>query len=107
MFFRFTALMQRVRRFCASAAILDRDGATLDPAEFAQSRHKGVSPWTPARSIRAQEPDGRPLVRLLRARRERPRNGRAAQECDEVAPPHATKPTKGQRSASQQNCLSD
>src|SRR6516225_5400839 len=28
-------------------AILDRDGAALDPAEFTQSPHKGVSPRTP------------------------------------------------------------
>ena len=26
-------------------AILDRDGATLDPAEFAQSLHKSGEPW--------------------------------------------------------------
>src|SRR5437016_3306263 len=47
--------------------------------------------------------------RLLRARHERPRDRCAAEECDEVAPSHAncpsrTKPTKGQRCASQQNC---
>ena len=65
-------------------AILDRDGATLDPAEFAQSRHKGVSPRTPARDIRAQEPDGRLLVRLLRTSREWP-SCCAADQCDELA----------------------
>ena len=55
-------------------AILDRDGATLDPAEFAQSLHKGGGPLAPGRRRgRAQEPDGRQLRRLLRARRERPR----------------------------------
>jgi hypothetical protein len=59
-------------------AILDRDGATLDPADFAQSRHKRISPWTPARSIRAQETDGRQFTSLLRACRERPRHGGAA-----------------------------
>ena len=26
-------------------AIFDRDGATLDPAEFAQPLHKGRDPW--------------------------------------------------------------
>jgi len=46
--------------------------------------------------------------RLLRARRERPRRRRAAQECDEVAPSHVnlagrgTKPIKGHPCASQQ-----
>ena len=55
-------------------AILDRDGATLDPAEFAQPLHKSGGPLAPGRRrARAQEPDGRQLRRLLRARRERPR----------------------------------
>ena len=55
-------------------AILDRDGAALDPAEFAQPLHKGGGPMAPVRRrARAQEPDGRQLPRLLRARRERPR----------------------------------
>src|SRR5207237_5813734 len=34
-------------------AILDCDGATLDPAEFTHSLHKGSRPLTPARCIRA------------------------------------------------------
>ena len=54
-------------------AILDRDGAALDPAEFAQPLHKGGGPLAPSRRrARAQEPDGRQLRRLLRPRRERP-----------------------------------
>jgi hypothetical protein len=57
--------------FCP--AILDRDGATFDPAEFAQSLHKCGGPFAlDGRRERAQEPDSRQL-RLLRARRERPR----------------------------------
>ena len=61
-------------------AILDRDGAALDPAEFAQSLHKSGGPLAPGRRRgRAQEPDGRQLPRLLRARRERPRSRRAEQ----------------------------
>src|SRR5262249_19902105 len=61
-------------------AIFDRDGATFDPAEFAQSLHKGSGPLALQRRCgRAQEPDGRQLSRLLRARRERP-SGRAAEQ---------------------------
>ena len=37
----------------------------------------------------AKEPDGRPLRRLLRARRERPRRRRAAEQRDELAPFHS------------------
>jgi hypothetical protein len=40
-------------------AILDRDGATLDPAEFTQSLHKSSRPWAPQRRVCPQEPDGR------------------------------------------------
>ena len=71
-------------------AIFDRDGAALDPAEFAQPLHKSGSPLAPGRRrARAQEPDSRQLRRLLRARRERPRGRRAAEQADELAPPHA------------------
>ena len=71
-------------------AILDRDGAALDPAEFAQPLHKSGGPLAPGRRrARAQEPDGRQLRRLLRARRERPRRRRAAEQRDELAPSHA------------------
>ena len=68
-------------------AILDRDGAALDPAEFAQPLHKSGGPLAPGRRRgRAQEPDGRQLPRLLRARRERPSGRRAAEKRDELAP---------------------
>ena len=54
-------------------AILDRDGATLDPAEFAQSLHKGGGPFGSGRTrALAQETNGRHR-RLLRARRKRHR----------------------------------
>src|SRR5262249_24340143 len=69
-------------------AILDRDGATFNPAEFTQSLHKSSSPGTPDRSVRAQEPDRRQLPRLLRACRQRPRR-RAADERDELSSPHS------------------
>src|SRR5262249_51541567 len=66
-------------------AIFDCNGATLDPAEFAQSLHKGSRPWPPDRSVCAQEPNGRQLAWLLRAGRERPHHRRAAEQRDEVA----------------------
>src|SRR5262249_52472408 len=68
----------------------NRDGAALDPAEFAQPLHKsGNPPVHGYRRARAQEPDGW-WLRLLRARRERPCRRRAAeQRSDEIAPPHS------------------
>jgi hypothetical protein len=60
-------------------AILDRDSATIDPAKFAQSPHKGDNPLTLGRRrVRAQISDHR-RGRLLRARRERPGGRRAAE----------------------------
>src|SRR5262245_62204687 len=60
--------------------IFDCDGATLDPAEFAQPLHKGCGPLAlGCRRGPTQEPDGRHLARLLRTRRERPRRRDAAQ----------------------------
>src|SRR5262245_8612810 len=69
--------------------ILDRHGATLDPAEFAQSLNKGGCPCTPGRrSARSKEPNDRHLRWLLRSRRERPSGRRAADERDECAAFH-------------------
>src|ERR1700730_4213890 len=69
-------------------AILDRDGATLDPTEFTKSPHKSSSPWAEERSVRAQKPDGRQLPRLwLRLRRQRPCR-RAAKHAKKIAPLH-------------------
>src|SRR5262249_23226985 len=78
-------------------AILDRDGATLDPAERAQSLHKSSNPWIEYhRSVREQEPDRRQLSSLLRARRERHGDRRAAKRDNEFSSPevdcHATLP---------------
>src|SRR5262249_29726575 len=72
-------------------AILDRNGAPLNPAEFVQSLHKGGGPGTPSRRRGyAQEPNGWQLARWLRRRRERPRGRRAAEKRDEVAAPHSS-----------------
>jgi hypothetical protein len=64
-------------------AIFDRDGAALDPAKFVQSLNKSSGPWTPGRSVRAQDPNSRQLCRLLPARRERP-CPRADEQRDEL-----------------------
>src|SRR5262249_51589126 len=67
-------------------AILDRDGATLDPTELMQSLHKSGAPMAPGRRCgRPQDPDGRQLCRLLRPRLDRPRHRRAAEQRDELA----------------------
>src|SRR6516162_8911188 len=67
-------------------ARLDRDRATLDPTEFAQSMRKSGGPQSVGRRRgRAQEPDRRQLARLLRPRRERPSGGRAAEQRNELA----------------------
>src|SRR5215831_14912501 len=69
-------------------AILDLDGATLDPAKFAQPSDKSGGPLAhDRRRSRAQEPDGWQLSRLLCARRQRPRR-RAAEQRDELATGH-------------------
>src|SRR5262247_4034233 len=61
-------------------AILDRDVATVDPAEFAQSLHKCSGPFASSRTrALAQKPDRRQLCCLLPARRERPSCCRAAE----------------------------
>ena len=69
-------------------AVLDRDGATIDPAEFAQSLQKCVDPCALAyRPAATEVSDGRQLPRLLRAYNERP-CGRAAEQHDELAAFH-------------------
>jgi hypothetical protein len=71
-------------------AIFDRDSAALDPAELAQSLRECHRPLAFAqRGALTQKPDGRQPRRLLRARHHRPRNRRAADERDELAPLHS------------------
>src|SRR5262249_48243440 len=72
-------------------AILDSDGAALDPAKFTQPLHEGRGPRIPVqRRARPQKADG-PQLRLLRTRGERPRGRRAAEQRDEVAALQLTK----------------
>src|SRR5262249_11221748 len=69
--------------------IFDRDGVCFDAAEFAQPLYKSSGQLAlRGRRSRAQESDGRQLPRLLRARRARPRDGRAAESQDELAAFH-------------------
>jgi hypothetical protein len=70
-------------------ANLDRDIATVDPTKFAQPLNESGKQLAAARRRgRAQEPNGRQLAHLLRARHERPRGSRAAEQRDELAPLH-------------------
>src|SRR5262249_28766339 len=67
---------------------LDREGPTLDPAEFAKPLHESGDPLVLNRSRhRARGPDGRQPRRLLRARRGWPRDG-AAEQRNELAALH-------------------
>src|SRR5262249_17938111 len=71
-------------------AILDCNGAPLAPAKLAQPLYERGDPMPQGRSrAGTEEPDGRQLRRLLRARRERPRGCRAADQRDELAPRHS------------------
>src|SRR6516162_9473351 len=66
--------------------ILDRQGATLDPTEFAQSLDKGGLALAIDRTrVGTQISDGRHLPRLLRARRDGPSSGSAAEQQYELA----------------------
>src|SRR5215471_18658948 len=71
-------------------ANLNRDVATFHPTEFAQPLHECGEPLALDQGRGgAQESDGRQLAGLLRARRERPRRHRAAEQRDERAPFHS------------------
>src|SRR5213083_1904346 len=67
-------------------AILDRHILALDVADFTNALPEcGQKACTISRRRAAEEPDHRHR-RLLRARGERPRRGRAAEQRDETAP---------------------
>src|SRR5262249_746438 len=71
-------------------ANLNRDVATFHPTEFAQPLHECGEPLALDQGRGgAQESDGRQLAGLLRVGRERPRDRRAAEQQDEVAPSYA------------------
>src|SRR5262249_40868319 len=70
-------------------AILDCYGAAFDPVELTSSLPKSGAPLAGRRTrALARKPDGRQLLRLLRPRRERPRRRCAAEQREELAPPH-------------------
>jgi hypothetical protein len=65
---------------CLRPAIVEGNGAALNPAEFVQPLHKSGEPLALGRRCGgAKEPDGRQLAWLLRARRQRPCGTRAAE----------------------------
>src|SRR5262249_1548882 len=65
--------------------------ATLDPARLPQAIQERCQTGLPFRTVgRAHErPEAPHWTALLRARRERPRSGRAAEQRDELAPRHS------------------
>src|SRR5262249_46837636 len=74
-----------------AALLAMSDCRCCPPTEFVQSLHNRSDIATPRRTRgRAQDPDGRQLRRLLRARRERPRGCRTAEQRDELATPDAS-----------------
>src|SRR5262249_38499999 len=77
-------------RACLRPSNLDRDVAALDPTEFSQPLYECSTPLAlDRRRARPQEPDHRKFGGLLRARRDRPRGCRAAEQGDELAPFHS------------------
>src|SRR5262249_29309290 len=75
-------------------AVLDCDGAALDPAKLTQPLQKSGNPWSLERTrARAQEPNR--LRRLLRARLERPRCRAGTEQRDELASPHVLLSRRG------------
>src|SRR5262245_4098642 len=70
-------------------AILDCEIAAVAPPQFPQSPDKGGSQFALCRCrTGAQQANDRWLA-LLRARRQRPRDSSAAEQRDELAPPHS------------------
>src|SRR5262252_3960566 len=65
------------------------DVAPFDVAEVAHPAHEFLAEWIVVRGSRPDVPDTRRLARLLRAGRERPRQGRAADERDKLASLHS------------------
>ena len=69
-------------------SVFDRDITTFDPTERTQSLPERRDVLTVGRRhARAEKPDGGYPRALLRARRQRPRRSRPAEQRDEVAPP--------------------
>src|SRR6266511_4211003 len=62
------------------------DVAPFDITEVAHPAHEFLAEWIVVRGSLPDVPDTRRLARLLRARRERPSDRRAAEESDELAP---------------------
>lgn len=87
--------------------IFYRNGAALDPPEFAQPLDKRGGIGAPRCSRGGTEKaDGRQLARLLRTRYERPSNGRAAEHRDELTSSHGLPRSEvGNLPNSPTNCL--
>src|SRR5262249_36221747 len=73
----------------AIMAKLVGDVAPFDITEVAHPAHEFLAERIVARGSRLDVPDTRRLARLLRVRRERPRDSRAADQGDELAAFHS------------------
>ncbi len=60
--------------FAFRPAVLNGDGATVDPTELAQPQYESIGPWKPNGRGHAQETDSWQLACRLRRRCERPSN---------------------------------
>src|SRR5206468_5667797 len=70
-------------------AILDGNGAALDPAELVKPLHKSSGPLCLRRSRTCtEETDGRQLTGRLSLRRERPSRRCIGKNTEKFAPPH-------------------
>src|SRR5262249_21128961 len=83
--------LARMRRVARTPAIDELDIAALDPAQGVRGRLETHAPRLPSRVIRYPHQPAPPphAIRRLRARRERPRRRRAAEERDELTAFHS------------------
>jgi hypothetical protein len=82
---------------------LDRDVLSLDIAELAETLAEAVE--STLRRLEDEPPDRRYIRRLLRASGAGPRDGGAAKQRDEIAPPHAITSSARASSAKSANGL--
>src|SRR5262249_6920596 len=73
----------------AIMAKFKRNVAPFDITEVAHPAYEFLAEWVIVRGSRSDVSDARGLARLLRARRQRPRGCRPADERDELAPLHS------------------
>src|SRR5262249_38234967 len=89
---QFRRVFAHVVSVAAAPAVVDTDVLADNPTRFLQTLRKRREAGSSLRIVRRhahQDADTPHPLRLLRARRERPRDSRAAESQDELAPPHS------------------